>query len=458
MYYVYRFLNKANQIVYVGKTGHLEKRMTEHFSRQGHLTEGQYKQVKKIEYTELKFQLDMDILEKYLINLWKPSFNSVDKDSNITLFSFNNVSLKWKDFDKKKIIKPKKPIVISLQKKPKNQNHYLDEEIRVSNELINILIQSNLTLNEHKLLNAMFAQINPEDSEFKLLKLYSDEIKKLCYFSSNYRKREIIKTASNLLNINIFIKKDKQLKNFPLIKTLKYQNNILFFQFDENLKSYLLNLKENFIQKKLKEIQIYKNECALKLSLLFSVEFDKKISKMSEQEKLDYSLRLNFLLDELKQLSLTENKYPLYANFKQRVLKEALDEINEREQYKVEFNESKEKSKVTGITFFVKLNKNNERYIKIKEKEEVVKIQEFIELNQDIANELKKRFDYNDSDFKNLYKFSRNQVIAVLKDLKEELSYKKMTNEEIKEFVKMELYQFVNKPKKDSSNSFWDSL
>ena len=96
MYYVYRFLDKANQIVYVGKTGHIEKRMTEHFSKQGHLTEEQYKQVEKIEYVELAFQLDMDILEKYLINLWKPPFNTVDKESNITLFSFNKFFLREK--------------------------------------------------------------------------------------------------------------------------------------------------------------------------------------------------------------------------------------------------------------------------------------------------------------------------------------------------------------------------
>ena len=112
MYYVYRFLDKANQIVYVGKTGHLKKRMTEHFSRQGHLTEEQYKQIEKIEYVELAFQLDMDFLEKYLINLWKPSFNSVDKDSDITLFSFNNAPLKWKNFERKKLLAPKKTKVI----------------------------------------------------------------------------------------------------------------------------------------------------------------------------------------------------------------------------------------------------------------------------------------------------------------------------------------------------------
>ena len=104
MYYVYRFLDKSNQIVYVGKTGYLKKRMTEHFSKQGHLTKGQYEQVEKIEYVELAFHLDMDFLEKYLINLWKPPFNSVDKDSDITLFSFNNAPLKWKNFDKKEIV------------------------------------------------------------------------------------------------------------------------------------------------------------------------------------------------------------------------------------------------------------------------------------------------------------------------------------------------------------------
>ena len=39
MYYVYRFLDKDNEIIYVGKTYNLETRLKTHFGKKGHLPE-----------------------------------------------------------------------------------------------------------------------------------------------------------------------------------------------------------------------------------------------------------------------------------------------------------------------------------------------------------------------------------------------------------------------------------
>lgn len=96
VYYVYRFFNINNEIVYVGKTNNIDSRMRQHFSDKGHLKPEQYAQVQRVEYTECPSQLDMDILEKYLINLWQPPFNTVDRNSSISFFDLKNTKeLKW---------------------------------------------------------------------------------------------------------------------------------------------------------------------------------------------------------------------------------------------------------------------------------------------------------------------------------------------------------------------------
>lgn len=74
---IYRFLDKDNNIIYVGKTVDLVNRMTTHFSG-GHLDESCYEQVNKIEYIKCENQADMNIKEIYFINKYKPKFNTKD--------------------------------------------------------------------------------------------------------------------------------------------------------------------------------------------------------------------------------------------------------------------------------------------------------------------------------------------------------------------------------------------
>lgn len=81
-YYVYRFKDKHEQIVYVGKTKNLKTRMRQHFSPRGHLTEQQYASIETVEYVELPTKIDMDIKELYYINKWKPAYNTSNVNHN----------------------------------------------------------------------------------------------------------------------------------------------------------------------------------------------------------------------------------------------------------------------------------------------------------------------------------------------------------------------------------------
>lgn len=95
MYYVYRFLDKAKNVIYVGKSKQdLEQRFRGHL----HLPEECYNQVYKIEYVECSTESDMSIKEIYYINKYRNTnifFNVLDTTELPTSVEFND---KWKQY------------------------------------------------------------------------------------------------------------------------------------------------------------------------------------------------------------------------------------------------------------------------------------------------------------------------------------------------------------------------
>ena len=86
MAYTYRFMDKYNNIIYVGYTGQkMAQRMGQHFTK-GHLPKECYNSVAKIEYIHWKTKSDAQIMEVYFINKYKPKYNKQDKRlDNLTL-------------------------------------------------------------------------------------------------------------------------------------------------------------------------------------------------------------------------------------------------------------------------------------------------------------------------------------------------------------------------------------
>ena len=95
MYYVYRFLDKAKNVIYVGKSKQdLEQRFRGHL----HLPEECYDLVYKIEYIECSTESDMSIKEIYYINKYRNTnffFNVLDTTELPTSVTFDD---KWKQY------------------------------------------------------------------------------------------------------------------------------------------------------------------------------------------------------------------------------------------------------------------------------------------------------------------------------------------------------------------------
>lgn len=90
MYYVYRFLDQQNNVVYVGKS---KQALEQRFKGHAHLPDQCYAMTYKIEYIECATESDMSIKEIYYINKYRnssPLFNMLDTTELPTSVIFND--------------------------------------------------------------------------------------------------------------------------------------------------------------------------------------------------------------------------------------------------------------------------------------------------------------------------------------------------------------------------------
>lgn len=92
-FYIYRYVYRG-KIIYLGKTNrNLYHRIKEHENEVKFMP---YLSEVEIQYYELKTQVEMDIAEKYWINVYSPILNVVDMDS--ATFNFTMPEPCWKTY------------------------------------------------------------------------------------------------------------------------------------------------------------------------------------------------------------------------------------------------------------------------------------------------------------------------------------------------------------------------
>ena len=92
---VYRFLNKNNEIIYIGKALDLKQRLKNH----NHLPEECYEERVHIEYIKFKTEDDMNFAERYFILKCNPKYNTILADKDFNLNSIELEIKKWEVYD-----------------------------------------------------------------------------------------------------------------------------------------------------------------------------------------------------------------------------------------------------------------------------------------------------------------------------------------------------------------------
>lgn len=98
---VYRFLDKENNIIYIGKAKNLKNRLINH----KHLSEECYKERTKIDYTCFENEYEMDFAERYYIQNLNPKYNKSLSDKPISFTSIELDNIKFKIYEIHKIKK-----------------------------------------------------------------------------------------------------------------------------------------------------------------------------------------------------------------------------------------------------------------------------------------------------------------------------------------------------------------
>ncbi|WP_026887709.1 GIY-YIG nuclease family protein [Clostridium beijerinckii] len=100
-WYLYRFLNIKNNIIYIGKTGNIAQRLAYHFGTRGHLPIECYNETNKIEILELNTKTEMNIKELYYISKYKCKYNICDNNEVVYIKGLEDNDI-WKEYNIKK--------------------------------------------------------------------------------------------------------------------------------------------------------------------------------------------------------------------------------------------------------------------------------------------------------------------------------------------------------------------
>lgn len=211
----------------------------------------------------------------------------------------------------------------------------LSNDIRISHEINESVF--NLSAMSLDLLCVILAQIKKEDTEFKFYKLGVSTIEK---------------RINRKLNRDSFKKSVKELESATLdilgefIKWFEVFNfesslGILEIKLNEQLKPYLLNLKNKFVLAQLDSI--------LNLNGYYSKRFYLLLAQYKKMQKCKYDL-----IKLHKILSTPNSLQKLYSNFKSRVLDFSMGEINQNTELKVEYEENKIGKSVSSLDFRIR--------------------------------------------------------------------------------------------------------
>lgn len=214
----------------------------------------------------------------------------------------------------------------------------------------NRLLESSYTLTvlEQKILRILASMIKKDDMDFKEYEFKAADLSKLMGFTNNKNiYRELDKLTDTLMTRVVKIK-DKDNKNFEkyhFVEVAKYNGGVLKLKINPEMKPFYINL-DWYTKYQLKNILQFKRTYSFRLYEL-----------LKQYENIGFRL---ISINELRTiLDINKSQYPQYANLKQKVITEAIKEINKNTDLYINKNyeEFKENRKVTSIKFIIKSNK-----------------------------------------------------------------------------------------------------
>ena len=222
----------------------------------------------------------------------------------------------------------------------------------------NDLIQKsrfNMTLQQQKMILFLISQVTPYDEDFKVYEFSIQEFCRVCGIdiASGKNYRDVKQAIKDIADKSVWIEVNGDEETLLRWIEKPYINNksgLVKIRLDEDMRPYLLQLKENFTQYELIYTLYFKSKYTIRL-----YEF---INSIHYREVEEY--RRSFPLDALKS-ALGAETYEEYRDFKRRVLDVAVNEINNYSDKELTYTPIKKGKSVVEIEFSVKTKSIMER-------------------------------------------------------------------------------------------------
>ena len=229
------------------------------------------------------------------------------------------------------------------------QEKYLvvkDQRVIKSNELIQ-KSRFDLSLQEQKIILYLISQISPFDEEFKIYEFSIADFCKICGIDhtsgGNYAdlKRAIKEISDKSIWIDLDEDEETLLRWIEKPK-LNKRSGTIKIRLDEDMKPFLLQLKQNFTAYEL----IY----TLRFRSKYSTRLFELVSSIHYRTLEEYSRE--YTIDELRRMMGAEN-YKTWQSFKERALIPAVNEINLYSDKNLKYEIIKRGRSVAGVRLIV---------------------------------------------------------------------------------------------------------
>lgn len=284
----------------------------------------------------------------------------------------------------------------STKRKQKPKSHGVVRIIRKSNKLVEARYK--LDIWETRIFTKMLMMINKGDDDFKKYKIYLRDLVEDFDLGKNQQAYPLLRQGARKLMRKVFylpyeVDGVERLFEAPLVtgldsavtdgRTVRDDHLYIEVSFAPEMKPYLIQLKSQFT--------MYDARNILKLPSTYSIRI---YELLKQYERIG---KRTFKVDELKQIigvkeeveingkKEFKDSYPLYGNFRQRVLLKAQKDLKKYTDIQFIFEPKRTGRKVTHLIFYIELNQTTQKKF-VPSKVEKIEIE--TDADQDLVQEL----------------------------------------------------------------------
>ncbi len=211
-----------------------------------------------------------------------------------------------------------------------------------------------LKLNSAKLIRSAIMQVVREDEELKPYIITIKDLSELLGVPASNIYRDVDEITDDIIKNPVYIREEKNGKTIDFIKIpwvtrCEYKSDVgIALKLNEELKPFLINLKEHYTQYTLQEVLAMKSVYGIRI-------FEMLQSKIMSRVLPKNGIVVLMSVQEIRECCDCDDKYPAFGNFRDKVIDKAVKEINRVTMFKVVYSYIKKARSVVEIKFDINM-------------------------------------------------------------------------------------------------------